>query len=49
MKTRVSLKYFVSYCSFEISASTNNFDFEEKIPKKKVYFWSKTQKNEHYC
>ena len=27
MKTRVSLKYFVKGCRYQISAQTNNFDF----------------------
>ena len=38
VKTRVSLKHFVTDCRFQISASTNNFNFLKKICHKNNTF-----------
>ena len=48
MKTRVSLKYFVSYCRFQNSAATNNFDFFGKNFSQKRILSVKNKKNEHH-
>ena len=48
MKTRVSLRYFVNDCRFWISASTNNFDFRNKFPKKRYTSARKHKKNDYH-
>ena len=48
MKTRVSLKYFVSYCRFQNLAATNNFDFFGKNFSHKRILPVKNKKNEHH-
>ena len=44
MKTRVSLKYFVSYCRYQILLQTNNFEFLEQICPQKGIFGQKWKK-----
>ena len=46
-KARVSLKYFVTDCRFQSSASTNNFDFLDQIYPKKVFMFE-NRKSEHH-